>query len=91
MNKKNKVVRYRSLLSIELKKEEENNSYYDASILSTFIYSELNRDQLSKFPNLKLITTRSTGVDHIDLDYCKEKNIAILNVPSFGYIKITLL
>ena len=35
-------------------------------------------------PNLKLIATRSTGVDHIDADACKEKNIAIKNVPLYG-------
>ena len=30
--------------------------------------------------NLKTITTRSTGVDHIDAEYCQERKIAIKNV-----------
>lgn len=73
-------------LSFTVKKvqEEENTDYFNAEMISTFIYSELTRDMLSKFPNLKLITTRSTGFDHIDLDYCKEKNIAVVNVPTYG-------
>ncbi|HWY80194.1 MAG TPA: NAD(P)-dependent oxidoreductase [Candidatus Sulfotelmatobacter sp.] len=64
--------------------EEKNDQFYQASVISTFIYSELTRDFLSKFSNLKLITTRSTGYDHIDLDYCKEKRISVVNVPSYG-------
>jgi D-lactate dehydrogenase len=35
-------------------------------------------------PNLKLIATRSTGFDHIDIDYAKEKNISVANVPEYG-------
>ena len=37
-----------------------------------------------KIPKLKLIATRSTGFDHIDLEYCKKKSIAICNVPHYG-------
>jgi len=64
--------------------EEENQDFYNARVISTFIYSTLDREQLSKFPNLNLIATRSTGYDHIDLEYCKEKNITVVNVPSYG-------
>lgn len=56
----------------------------DALILSTFIYSQLSSNLLSNLPSLKLITTRSTGFDHIDIDYCKEKKITVCNVPSYG-------
>lgn len=53
-------------------------------ILSTFIYSPLTTDVLSRFPNLKLIATRSTGYDHIDLSYCKMHGITVCNVPAYG-------
>ncbi|MDI6715537.1 MAG: hydroxyacid dehydrogenase [Actinomycetota bacterium] len=53
-------------------------------IISPFIYSELNRDVIDQLPNLRLIATRSTGFDHIDLEACKERNITISNVPSYG-------
>ena len=39
---------------------------------------------LSKFKNLKYICSMSTGFDHIDLDYCKSKNIMVSNVPSYA-------
>ena len=53
-------------------------------IISVFINSELNSANLSKFPKLKYIVTRSTGYDHIDLAYCKKKGILVSNVPNYG-------
>jgi D-lactate dehydrogenase len=53
-------------------------------IVSTFIYSQCTASVLSQIPNLRLITTRSTGVDHIDRPYCDESGIRIANVPSYG-------
>ncbi len=34
--------------------------------------------------NLKLVATRSTGFDHIDVEYCKSKGIIVSNVPNYG-------
>lgn len=56
----------------------------NAQILSTFIYSDLSAQRLQPFKNLKMIATRSTGYDHIDLEYCKKQGIAVCNVPSYG-------
>ena len=56
----------------------------DAEIVSAFIYSTLNKEILSKLPKLKFLTTRSTGFDHIDINYCKEKGIIVSNVPTYG-------
>lgn len=56
----------------------------DAKILSVFIYHKLDQDILSKMPNLKMICTRSTGFDHIDLEYCKSRGIVVCNVPCYG-------
>ena len=58
--------------------------YAEAEVISSFIYSELMADVLAKLPNLRLIATRSTGVDHIDLNYCKKRGIAVCNVPTYG-------
>ena len=60
------------------------SKYQEAEIISTFIYSTLDSNILSKLPNLKFIATRSTGFDHIDLEYCKSKNIVVSNVPTYG-------
>ena len=60
------------------------NEYEAADIISCFIYSDLRRPVLEKLKNLKLIATRSTGTDHIDLDYCRDHGIAVVNVPAYG-------
>ncbi|WP_457624767.1 NAD(P)-dependent oxidoreductase [Persephonella sp.] len=56
----------------------------DADILSVFIFDRLDRETLSKFDNLKLIITRSTGVDHIDLEYCRQKGIKVAHIPGYS-------
>jgi len=58
--------------------------YADTEILSVFIYSRLTRAVLEQLPGLKLIATRSTGYDHIDMAYCAEKGIKVANVPTYG-------
>jgi D-lactate dehydrogenase len=52
--------------------------------LSIFIYSHVTRDVLDALPELKFIATRSTGFDHIDVQACKSRGIAVSNVPSYG-------
>jgi D-lactate dehydrogenase len=39
---------------------------------------------MDSMPNLKLIATRTTGYDHIDLAAAKERNITVVNVPAYG-------
>ncbi|MEK6854694.1 MAG: hydroxyacid dehydrogenase [Nanoarchaeota archaeon] len=55
---------------------------YDA--VSVFIYSKINKEILQKLPKLKLIITRSTGFDHIDVKECKKRKILVYNIPSYG-------
>lgn len=72
------------LLTANKVQDETNPEVFNAKVISTFIYSTLSRPVLEKFPNLKFIATRSTGYDHIDLAYCKEKGIVVANVPAYG-------
>ncbi|MFP3158693.1 MAG: hydroxyacid dehydrogenase [Hydrogenobaculum sp.] len=56
----------------------------DVEILSVFIYSKITKDVIDSLPDLKLIATRSTGFDHIDVAYANSKGIIVCNVPSYG-------
>jgi D-lactate dehydrogenase len=56
----------------------------DAEILSTFIYSRINRDFLDAHPRLQMVSTRSTTTEHIDLSACDERNVVVCNVPHYG-------
>ena len=53
-------------------------------IISPFIYSQINKDILQKLPDLKMIATRSTGFDHIDIQSAKENKVVVCNVPFYG-------
>lgn len=64
--------------------EENAADFADADVVSTFIYSDLDRDVLVQLENLGLIATRSTGYDHIDDDYCRQAGITVCNVPTYG-------
>jgi D-lactate dehydrogenase len=59
-------------------------AHADAEIVSTFVNSKLGADVLAQFPKLKLIATRSTGYDHIDLGWCAAHGVAVANVPDYG-------
>ncbi|MCL4765541.1 MAG: hydroxyacid dehydrogenase [Hyphomicrobiaceae bacterium] len=61
-----------------------SSSYPDAEAITTFVNSKLSAEVLAHFPSLRLIATRSTGYDHIDLDYCREHGITVCNVPDYG-------
>lgn len=56
----------------------------DCQIISPFIYSQINKEIVAKLPNLKMISTRSTGFDHIDIASARENKIAVCNVPFYG-------
>ncbi|MEM4336981.1 MAG: NAD(P)-dependent oxidoreductase [Candidatus Woesearchaeota archaeon] len=64
--------------------EDNIETAKDADALGIFIYSEIDSNKLNLLNNLKLITTMSTGYDHIDLKEAKRKNICVCNVPSYG-------
>lgn len=56
----------------------------DFSIVSGFINSTFSEKHFSLLPNLKFLSTRSTGYDHIDLAAAKKYNIKVSNVPLYG-------
>lgn len=53
-------------------------------VVSVFVNHPIQKTDLDRMPNLKLITTRSTGFDHIDVVAAREKNIEVEYVPSYG-------
>lgn len=56
----------------------------DFDIISIFVGSKITPQVINSFPNLKHIAVRATGFDNIDLQYSKDKNISVSNVPSYG-------
>ena len=56
----------------------------DADVISVFIYSKMTEAVMSSLPKLKLIATRSTGFNHINLDAAQRRGISVCNVPYYG-------
>jgi D-lactate dehydrogenase len=55
-----------------------------AEVICNFVGSPLTKEIINGLPKLKLVVTRSTGFDHIDLKACAEKGITVSNVPTYG-------
>jgi D-lactate dehydrogenase len=53
-------------------------------IVSPFVRSRLGADVLEALPQLKMIATRSTGFDHINVPEAESRAIPICNVPTYG-------
>ena len=56
----------------------------NAEVISVFVASQVTRQMIEKMPRLKLIATRSTGYDHIDLETATARGITVVNVPTYG-------
>lgn len=69
-------------------KETDLGTIKDVEGLIIFIYSSVTKETLDLLPNLKFITTMSTGFDHIDLNICKERGITVCNVAGYGEITV---
>ena len=56
----------------------------DAEIVSTFIYSRIDGPFLDRHAAVRLIATRSTTHDHLELESCAERGVTMCIVPSYG-------
>ena len=52
---------------------------------------KLNRQNLAGAENLKLVCVCATGVDNIDLEYCRERGIGVCNVPGYSTESVSQL
>lgn len=53
-------------------------------ILSVFVNSRVDTGIFERMPRLKMIATRSTGYDHIDLQTAKARGVSVCTVPTYG-------
>lgn len=70
--------------SAERLDEQHLPALEDFACLSVFVHSRLTAGALERLPQVKLIATRSTGFDHVDTTVCRQRGIAVTNVPSYG-------
>lgn len=75
---------YEECLSPEFLDKIPQDLKDNAFVISVFINSIVNEAVINSFKNLRIISTRSTGYDHIDLRASQSKNITVLNVENYG-------
>jgi D-lactate dehydrogenase len=56
----------------------------DVDVVSVMVHSKVGVKEMQALPNLKLIATRSTGFDHIDLAEAASRGIIVCTVPAYG-------
>lgn len=56
----------------------------DMEIISVFIGERVEEAFLEAHPALRLICSRSTGFDHIDLEACHRRSVAVTYVSAYG-------
>lgn len=59
----------------------ERSADADAVVLSNFKY---DREVMKHCPNLKMICVAFTGVDHIDMQYCRQNDITVCNCAGYS-------
>lgn len=79
-----KIKFFKESLNEETIKKLSNEDLEKTMVISVFTTSEITQNIIDKFKNLRIISTRSTGYEHIELKPCIEKNIALINVESYG-------
>lgn len=63
----------------------ERSKDADCVVLSNFKYG---KDVISACPNLKMICVAFTGVDHVDIEYCKERGITVCNCAGYSTVAV---
>lgn len=61
-----------------------NSILKEIDVLSVFIYDKVDKSIIDQAKKLKLIATRSTGFNHIDIEYAKKNKVSVCNVPYYG-------
>lgn len=59
----------------------ERSKDADCVVLSNFKYG---KEVISKCPDLKMICVAFTGVDHVDVNYCRERGITVCNCAGYS-------
>jgi D-lactate dehydrogenase len=58
--------------------------FHDCDVVSVFLYCAISDEIMAAMPQLRLVATRSTGVDHIDLKAAQARGVAVAHVPQYG-------
>lgn len=75
---------FASALGVELDCRERVEPAERDQVIAIVTGAEpVDRAQIDPYPGLRLVLTCSIGVDHLDLDALRERNVAVCNTPTY--------
>lgn len=78
------LVIYRKLGTVHLManmtETEADQIKKTTNVLVVALKYQINKEWVDAMPNLKIIATQTTGLNHIDVEYLKQKNIALVSL-----------
>ncbi len=75
-------------LGVEFCPGPPNRSYPEMHVLAVAHQHRTGVAEMDFLPKLKVVITRSTGFDHVDLEAAKRRGIAVCNVPEYGSVTV---
>ena len=64
--------------------DQDDSGSPDDVLAIVNVNTPMNRKLLDKYVNLKVISIAFTGYDCVDIDFCRERKIAVYNVPEYS-------
>lgn len=55
----------------------------ETTVVSVYLTSKVTDKVLKKFPDLRILSTRSSGYEHIDIQECCNKKVKVLNAENY--------
>lgn len=75
---------YRESLNDETVENLSFDKLDNTSVISVFTTSRVTANVISKFKNLRIISTRSTAYNHISQAAANARNISVINIKGYG-------
>lgn len=63
---------------------QEQEATPDKVEIIVTVLKKIGKEFLENYPNLKIIAVAFTGYDSVDMEYCREQDIAVYNVPKYS-------
>jgi D-3-phosphoglycerate dehydrogenase / 2-oxoglutarate reductase len=60
----------------------DSSDQYDAEVLHVHLKYYIGKDTIKKIPKLRFIVSPTTGLNHIDENFCREQNITIVSLKN---------
>mgnify|MGYP001417206807 CR=1 FL=1 len=84
----NKLSKLGKVFNFDFKNQKELHNHLlskEYNVIFTRLGVNINKEIIDNQPNLRYIVTPTTGLNHIDIDYCSKKNINVISLKGEDY------